>query len=62
MSMEFSKHGREVYIYILLMGMPERKRHYEDLGLRGTILLKWIIETGSEVVHMIHMPLDSIKS
>jgi hypothetical protein len=33
-----------VYAYGLLVLKPERKKHLEDLGIDGTIILKLILE------------------
>jgi hypothetical protein len=43
MSRECSAHGREVHITFWWESRKERD-HYEDLDLRGKIILKWILQ------------------
>jgi hypothetical protein len=36
--------GERMGSYGVLVGKPERQRYLEDLGVNGTMILKWIIQ------------------
>jgi hypothetical protein len=40
-------------VYKILVGKPERKKHFGDLGIYGKIILKWILKEGREGINWI---------